>query len=367
MLVKLIATLGERECDFTVVSLLDAGTQGAALRAMGVPVHELRMKQSWRLLALLLRLRQIVRQVDPDVIQGWMYHGNVAATIARRLAGSTARLFWGVRQTYYGIKMERPLTRLVIRASAALSGTPEAVIYNSRLSLQQHQEAGFVAERGVVIPNGFDTVRFRPDAAARAATRDRLDLPQHAEVVGLVARDHPMKDHANFLRAAAAVARACPNVFFILAGTGIEPGNERIAALVADAGLGQRVRLLGEVSDVETLLPAFDVAVLSSAWGEAFPNVLGESLACGVPCVSTDTGDAAAIIGGAGRIVPRADSEQLAAAIVEVLRLGPEGRRTLGEEGRRRVEAKFSLKAVAERHLRLYAADRCEGATSCAE
>ncbi len=365
MLVKLVATLGAQGCEFSVVSLLDAGTQGAALRALGVPVHEARMKQASRLPSLPLRLRQVVRAVEPDVIQGWMYHGNLAASVARRLAGSTARLVWGVRQTFYGMAMERPLTRLVIRANAALSGSTDAVVYNSALSLRQHAEAGFAAARGLVIPNGFDTARFRPDAAVRAAARARLDLPRQAEVVGLVARDHPMKDHAGFFAAAAAVARSRPDAHFVLAGTGVEAGNARIASLLHEAGLGERVRLLGEVHEVEQLLPAFDVAVLSSAWGEAFPNVLGEAMACGVPCVSTDVGDAAAIVGDAGRIVPREDSGRLAAAIVDVLGLGAEGRRALGEAGRRRVEAKFSLAAVAAQYLALYRAGG-EGVVACA-
>jgi glycosyltransferase involved in cell wall biosynthesis len=365
MLVKLVATLRGEGCDYTVVSLLDGGTQGAALHEMDVPVREARMKQPWRLPLLPLRLRQVVRAVDPDVIQGWMYHGNLAATVARRLARSTARLFWGVRQTFYGMATERPLTRLVIRANAALSGATDAVVYNSALSMRQHVEAGFAAARGVVIPNGFDTEQFRPDVAVRAAARARLDLSLQAEVVGLVARDHPMKDHAGFFAAAAAVARSRPDAHFVLAGTGVEAGNARIASLVREAGLGERVRLLGEVREMEQLLPAFDVAVLSSAWGEAFPNVLGEAMACGVPCVSTDVGDAAAIVGEAGRIVPRADSGRLAAAIVEVLGLGAEGRRALGQAGRRRVEEKFSLAAVAARYAALYRAGR-EGAVACA-
>ncbi len=356
MLVKLIAAMSGTACDFAVVSLLDAGTQGAPLRELRVPVAELRLKQPWRLPALPLLLRQMVREFEPDVIQGWMYHGNLAATIARGLAGSTARLFWGVRQTLYGMKLERPLTRLVIRANAALSSSPEAVIFNSGLSLRQHCAAGFAEDRSIVIPNGFDTALFRADAAARSSTRGRLDIPERAEVVGLVARDHPMKDHATFFRAAEAVARLRRDAYFLLAGPGIETANERIAALVAAAGVGQRVRLLGEVGGVEQLLPAFDVAVLSSAWGEAFPNVLGEAMACGVPCVSTDVGDAREIIGDAGRIVPAANSERLAAAVVEVLSLGRDGRRALGEAGRRRVEAMFSLDAVAGQYLELYTA-----------
>jgi glycosyltransferase involved in cell wall biosynthesis len=365
MLVKLAAELHGRGCEFAVVSLLDSGTQGEPLRRLGAPVEEMHMRQPTALARLPLRLRQAARRFAPDVIQGWMYHGNLAATIARRLAGSQARLFWGVRQSFYGMTQERPLTRLVIRANAALCATADAVIYNSALSMKQHAEAGFAAARGVVVPNGFDTARFRPDVAAREATRALLDLPRRAEVVGLVARDHPMKDHAGFFAAAAVVAKSRPDAVFVLAGTGIEAANGRIASLIREAGLGERVRLLGEVREVEHLLPAFDVAVLSSAWGEAFPNVLGEAMACGVPCVSTDVGDAAAIVGEAGQIVPREDSGRLAAAIVDVLGLGAQGRSALGEAGRRRVEAKFSLAAVAAQYLALYRAGG-EGAIACA-
>jgi glycosyltransferase involved in cell wall biosynthesis len=354
MLVKLVAALRPHGCEFVVVSLLDSGTQAETLRALGATVHELRLKQLRGIAVLPCRLRRIVRQASPDVIQGWMYHGNLVACAARWMAGSGCRLFWGVRQTFYGMKLERPLTRLVIRANARLSGLPEAVIYNSALSLRQHQEAGFSPDRGIVIPNGFDMSRFRPSDDVRVATRTRLGLPQQAEIVGLVARDHPMKDHAGFLRAAARVAQSRPATLFVLAGTGVNESNTRIMSLVADVGLGQRVRLLGEVVDVERLMPAFDVAVLSSSWGEGFPNVLGEALACAVPCVSTDVGDAGAIIGDAGRLVPRSDSKRLAEAIIEILDLGATGRRALGEAGRRRMQSGFSLESVAGQYLRLY-------------
>ncbi len=366
MLVKLVAALSSHGCEFVVVSLLDSGTQADSLRALGAEVHELKLRQLREITALPFRLRRIVRQASPDVIQGWMYHGNLVACAARRMAGPRCRLYWGVRQTFYGMSMERPLTRLVIRANARLSGLPEAVIYNSALSRRQHEEAGFRSSRGIVIPNGFDTARFRPNEDVRAATRARLGLPQKAEVVGLVARDHPMKDHAGFLRAAAGVAQSRPAALFVLAGTGVNESNARIMSLVADVGLGQRVRLLGEVGDVESLMPAFDVAVLSSSWGEGFPNVLGEALACAVPCVSTDVGDAASIVGDAGRIVPKSDSKRLAAAIVEILELDENGRRALGEAGRRRMESDFSIESVAGKYLRLYRVGRGPEFASCA-
>ncbi len=354
MLVKLVAELHGRGCEFAVVSMLDAGTQGARLRELGVPVEELHVHRPAALFGSLPRLRRAVHRFSPDVIQGWMYHGNLAATIAQRLASSPIRLVWGVRQTFYGMSHERPLTRLVIRANAALSAVPERVVYNSSLSLRQHVDAGFRADRAVLIPNGFETALFRPDPAARLAKRRELRIDEGAEVVGLVARYHPMKDHAGFLHAAQMVARRRPGVVFVLAGAGVSCGNKELREQIAAAGLHQQVRLLGEVADTSRLFPALDITVLSSAWGEAFPNVLGESLACAVPCVSTDVGDAADIIGEAGRVVPRSSPDRLAAAILDLLDMGAEGRGVLGAAGRRRVEERFSMPAVARQYVALY-------------
>jgi glycosyltransferase involved in cell wall biosynthesis len=340
--------------DFRVVSLLDRGTQAEPLEALGAGVDALRIDGPSGLLALPLGLARIVRAWAPDVIQGWMYHGNLAATLACRLGAANARLYWGIRQTLYSMSNERPLTRLVIRANAALAHGPQAVIFNSRVSAEQHAAAGFRPKRTLVIPNGFDLAQLHLDEDARRAARERLGIDDATPVIGLVARHHPMKDHVTFLRAAARVVAQIPTASFVLAGRGIEAGNPVLARAIAELGIGARMHLLGELREPQRLYPAFDVAVLSSAWGEAFPNVLGEALACGVPCVATDVGDAAYIVGEAGRIVPPRNDEALAENLLELLGIGAQRRRDLGAVGRHRVERLFSLQAVAEQYRALY-------------
>jgi glycosyltransferase involved in cell wall biosynthesis len=173
-------------------------------------------------------------------------------------------------------------------------------------------------------------------------------------VVGLLGRFDPDKDHRNFLAAAARVARAAPAAWFVLAGDGVDGANPTLRGWIEAHGLAGRVRLLGLRSDVPRLLSALDVLALSSR-AEAFPNVLGEALACGVPCVATDCGDCREIVGPAGRIVPPRDPAALAAALLEVLALPAGARAALGAAGRERVAERYDLRGVARRYLALYA------------
>jgi glycosyltransferase involved in cell wall biosynthesis len=204
-----------------------------------------------------------------------------------------------------------------------------------------------------VIGNGFDLLQFAPNDVARHRVRAELGVAPETPLVGIVGRDHPVKDHAGFLRAAAVVLRSIPEATFVLAGRDVDGRNARLVSLVADLGIGDRVRLLGERRDVPALMTALDV-VVSSSWTEAFPNVVGEAMACGVSCVVTDVGDSAWIVGETGRVVRPRDPGALAAAVQGVLTLEPSARRMLGLAARRRVEREFSLGAVADRYEDLY-------------
>lgn len=354
MLVNLLESLGRRGVECRTISLLDAGSQGGTIRGLGVVVDELRIDRLAGLLAAPFRIARVMWSFRPDVVQGWMYHGNLGATIAW-LLGRRCRLFWGIRQTLYGLSLERWLTRQLIRLGAVLSRLPQRLIYNSRLSAEQHGAIGYAADRAMVIPNGFDLLRFHPDAVRRRRKRTELGLAPDGLVVGVVARNHPMKDHRSLVEAAVRVRQDLPGVLFLLAGSGIDRSNARLVRLIAGHELEGNFVLLGEVRDTENLYPAMDVCALSSSWGEAFPNVLGEAMASGVPCVATDVGEAPMILGDTGTTVPSRDSAALAEAISRMLGLDDAARRQLGERARERIARLFSLDAVCDAYLSQYA------------
>lgn len=341
-----------RRYESAVLSLGDEGSIGCWIRELGVPVHTLGMGGRLPTIGAIARLRRLVYACQPDLVQGWMYHGNLAASLAAGLAPGDPAVAWNIRQSLYSLKSEKRLTRQVVRANRVLSGGPKGVIYNSRLSRTQHEAFGFAAARGHVIPNGFDLEWLRPEQETRVAIRRELGLPQDALVVGHVARFHPMKDHASFLRAATQVARELPAARFLVVGREVSPHNPALAGIVPP-DLMRRFVFTGERGDVPRLMQAMDVFCLSS-WSEAFPNVLGEAMAGGVPCVATEVGDCADVVADTGIIVPPADTEALACGLREMAGKAADERRALGQAARRRVEACYGLGSVVNEYAALY-------------
>ena len=331
----------------------EVGTFGEKIQELDVPVYSLGMRRGIPGPLVLFRLRALVRDFQPDIIQGWMYHGNLAASAAAVLALGWPAVAWNVRHSLYGLEDEKRFTRWIIRAGRVLSSWTDAILYNSRVSREQHEVFGFCAERGHVIPNGFDLEWLRPDRSVVARIRREFVIPKSAVVVGHVARFHPMKDHLSFLRAAVRLAESFPNVRFLVVGRNVGLNNPALAGIVPEA-LVERFVFPGERSDVRELMRAMDVLCTSSAWGEAFPNVLGEAMACGVPCVATDVGDSAVIVAESGLVVPPRDSGSLTEALAAILQMSSEKRIAMGCAARERIEEHYGLGSIVEQYASLY-------------
>lgn len=336
----------------SVVSLQDEGAVGPRIRLLGVPVDCLGMRRGMPTATTIARLRRVVTATSPDLIQGWMYHGNLAASFAALLASRKPTVAWNVRHSLYELQAEKFLTRQVIRANRGWSSRVGAIVYNSSVSRLQHEAFGFNDAPGVVLPNGFDVEQLSPKAGVSRAVRSELGIPSDVLVVGHVARFHPMKDHASFLRAAIRVARINPTVRFLLVGREVSLENPTLAEIVPP-DITQRFLFTGERSDVHRLMQGIDVFCLSS-WSEAFPNVLGEAMACGIPCVATDVGDSRDIVGDTGIVVRSSDTEALAVGLEAMVRKGPRERRALGHLARERVETHYSLDVVVSQYADLY-------------
>ena len=322
------------------------------VRKAGVPIYTGGVRRSVSP-AWIPKLRGAIRELRPDVVMGWMYHGNVAASMAARFSPVRPVVVWNVRHSLYDLEKEKSLTRAVIRANRFLSHGVQGIIYNSRLSCGQHSRFGFDDRRARVIPNGFDLKRLRPAPETSQKVRAGLGLASDALVVGHVARFHPMKDQAGFLNAAVQVAREMPHVRFLVMGREVSPENPALTGIVPSELL-ERFVFTGERQDPERFMQAMDVLASSSSRGEAFPNVLGEAMACGVPCVATDVGDSGDIVGDTGIIVPPSDRSALAEGLLAMLEKDTAERDRLGREARERVAGHYSLPRIVERYAGLY-------------
>jgi len=353
MFLRLISSLSRDKFHPVVISLTDKNRIGEHLEERGISVYPLNMSPVWPSLRNQLYLHRLLSELQVDLIHGWMYHANVVASIQGYFYPSKTPIVWSVRHSLYDIKYEKPITRLVIRVSAPLSRHVSMVIYNSTVIARQHELFGYDSSKTRIIPNGFDTDKFCPNESARAVIRGELDLSKDAVLIGLVARYHPMKDHWNFLNAAVLLLKDFPKIYFVLVGSGIDQRNAELKTMAGNLGIDDHVILLDKQENMARLTAALDIAS-SSSYGEGFPNVIGEAMCCGVPCIATDVGDSAFIIGNTGRIVPPRNPQALAAAWKELVELGIEGRQELGMQARQRVVENFTLTSVVKQYENLY-------------
>ncbi len=351
-LFNLLTSRVDADWHHSVVSLSGLGHYGAILQREGIDVCALNMRNIFEVTQLPKRLTEAITRSKIDIVQGWMPHGNVMASIIASVIRCRVRLAWNIRQSLYDPGDEKFLTRGLIRGLKTISRQPDVIIYNSHQAREHHEALGFSQDRAVVIPNGFDVEHWRPDQMRRVNTRTTLGVGEDAIILGFVGRFDPLKNIPGFMLACAKAMEIEPALHVVLAGKGLTTSNPALAPLFAMLPSG-RVHALGRRADIEEVMPAFDFFCLSSV-SEAFPNVIGEAMASGLPCIATDVGDCARLVADTGRIVPRGDVEALALAIADMVRLGDAERTKLGMAARQRIAESFSLAATTEAYVELY-------------
>ncbi|MBI1752004.1 MAG: glycosyltransferase [Acidobacteria bacterium] len=289
-----------------------------------------------RLLALALRTK-------PHILHGYM-DGNLPVLLAGCLLRK--RVVWGIRRSSSDLtKLDRRALRLGA-LMARLSRHVDLILFNSEAGRANYGKAGMHGRRAHVIPNGFDIQRFAPDPEAGALQRQAWGVPPDVPLIGIVGRFAPVKDHPTFLRTAARLHREWPSAHFVCVGNGPEDYTGALKQQAQDLGIGGRVLWPGVCGRMPAAYNALSLLILSST-DEGFPNVVGEAMACGIPCVTTRVGDAALLVGDTGAVAGPSDDAALAAAASAFLRESPEARVERSRAARARICSTFSVEALA--------------------
>ena len=352
-MVQLAVGLQARGYQVTVGLFYCGGALDRELTGRDIPIIDLGKRSRWDVAGFLLRLVRALREVRPDVVYAFLGTANTVAAAVRPFV-PRSRLLWSIRASNMDLDHYDWASRLSYRIECALSGSPDLIVSNSRAGADHAVAHGFPRERIVVVPNGIDTSRFRPEEALRREARARWGLADDEIAVGVLARIDPMKDHPNFLAAAAAVAARRPEVRFLCIGEGPEDYRRKLEAQAAAAGIADRVIWPGPTADPVPALNGLDIVCSSSSEGEGFSNAVAEAMACGRPCVVTDVGDSAFVVGDTGHSVPPRDPEALAAALLRALdELGTDA----GARTRARVVEQFSADRMVERTIACFRPD----------
>ena len=336
-----------------VISLTTRGDFGVRINALGIPVEIFEIRWNLSSLCKLYHLTMRIRTLKPDIVHTWLYHADALGGLTARLAG-VKKIAWCLRNgkidknsSFFSRKIGLPLCSFFSRF------IPDKIVTCSQDAMRFHTKIGYPMRKMVLIPNGFDLSLYKPDSSAKVKLRTELGVDARTLLIGMIARFHPLKNYAGFLEAATLLSRNIPDANFVLVGAALDENNAVLVENTKRNGIREKVHFLGLRKDIPYIMSGLDI-VASSSFSEAFPNVLGEAMASGVPCVVTDVGDSAYIVGDTGEVVASGDMPELAAAIERLLRLSSTERIALGVRARERINHLFNIENIVAQYESFY-------------
>lgn len=351
MLYNLLLHMDKTQFTHHVISMTDEGVFGKKIKALGLPLDCLHMQAGRLSLSALQHYCHLIKSIRPHIVQAWMYHANFFSAITRPFLPSH-HLFFNIRTSLNGI-YEKKSTYLMAKLNAWLSRFVTGVVNNSKISQAQHNQIGFTKKNAIYIGNGFDVERLQPSLSIYTEFRKARQFSPDTKIVAMFARFHPIKNHVDFLKMAKCLKGTFSDkIIYLMAGKDVDEANIELMATIQWLGLSEHVLLLGNV-DVASYLPAIDVVVLPSL-GEGFPNIIGEAMACGVPCVATDVGDTRQILAEYGKAIPTHDVDALVKEVSKILSLSPTAYQTLSNGCSEHIRKKHNITSVTQQYEKLY-------------
>jgi len=332
----------------SVANFYSGGPLGRELPNSGILMYDLGKWGRWDIVGFLFRLALLLRREHPDVLHSYQVVPNLLTIILKPLFPGV-RMIWGVRTGDMDLSEYDWFVRLTFRLSCYLAHFADLIIVNSRSGMKYHRRRGYPEGKMAVVPNGIDTTLFYPDLSERQRVRAEWGVKGDEKLVGLVARLDPVKNHPTFLEAAAILSRETENIRFVCVGNGGEGYKRRLLGMARDLKIESRLIWCDSRDDVRAVYNALDLAC-SCSHGEGFSNVVAEAMACGVPCIVTDAGDSAWIVGDTGEVVNPRDPRDVSRGIRSIL-AGDNKRDPARIRGR--ISHVFSLDRMVEQTERL--------------
>lgn len=353
-LFRLIKHLPSEEFEHEVVNLKGVRLMEERIQSLGVKVHNFQLREkkiNW--LFVLPRLRSIVQRFQPDIIQGWLYHGNTAASLTKRLFYKRTDVYWNIRHSLHDLDNESFVTKSMMQMNKLLSKSADRIIFNSKVSLQQHKEYGLDTSKALFVPNAFDMSKFKSDKSICDGFRKQNGISDQSIILGMSCRYHPVKGHSLLFEALSRIQKDFAGFTLVLVGHDTDKNNAQLVEDLKRYQLLNRSCLLGFRKDPENIYPAFDLAVLPSL-GEGLPNFVGEAMSCETPCISTRVGEVEWLIGDTGFVAEPGNVDSLEKELRKAFKLSEIERKAMGQKARKRIESDMNIPTIVDRYADLY-------------
>jgi glycosyltransferase involved in cell wall biosynthesis len=342
-LTTLIPRMSKDRFEATVITFYPGGTFAAEMAANEVRILCLNKRGRWDIFGFLWRLVSELKKIRPDILHSFLTEPNLVAVFLKTLISS--KIVWGIRLEKVDFRQYDWFVRMNARLQILFSGFPDLIIFNSHQGRSDYLAQGFPAHLSLVIHPGVDVNKFHPDRPAGISIRKAWNIPEGTVLIGLVGRFDPQKDHETFVKAAAVLASEVIDCRFVFVGDGPDAYVNELMHLVAQNNLSDQIVWAGPRADMPGVYNALDIACSSSIF-EGLPNTIAEAMACGIPCVVTDVGDSALLVGDTGIVVPPRNPDALAAALKKCIERSRGGSLP---DPRRRILDEFNLQRLVER------------------
>jgi glycosyltransferase involved in cell wall biosynthesis len=326
------------------VTFYELGDLVETFKFAGIQVRSARKNGRWDIVPFILRLIKIIKEEKPDVTMSYLVAANLLAILLKPVL-QPSKIVISIRYSFIRDDDYDWLSKILYDLEKWIAGWSNLIIVNSSTGALLAQSRGINPEKMVVIPNGIDTQKFHPDSVMRNVQRKELGFTESYILIGIIGRLDPVKNHMGFLDAAAIVANEISEARFLVIGDGPEYYKNELLTKIKILGLTQKCSLLTTQLDPVPIYNALDICV-SSSIGEGFSNVVAEAMSCEVPCVVTDVGDSAAIVGETGFVVPSDNPQKLAEAILQMSMMKLPVRQELGRLARERIKNNFSVEKM---------------------
>ncbi len=353
MLCRLLEHSDQFRFRHRVISLSGKGQLADRIKATGSTLHYLNLNRPTCVLPDFVRLVRLLKEPDASIVQTWLTHANLFGAIAAKMAGVRS-LIWTIHTGNQAESALKWSLRLITRVLAILSHhSPTVIVSCSDTASKRHQEIGFAREKIVTIPNGTDTTSYQPFPDAAESFYQGLGIPKGTPVIGIAGRWTPEKDYDTFFQAALLLQERVPETHFIACGSGLDQENAKAGRYIQNSSLRDHFHLLGQRDDLPVVFSGMRIFALTSI-SEAFPLVLGEAMACGVPCVSTNVGDCEKILGETGKLTPTGEPEAIATVWEEMIRLPQQDYQRQSRLARERIVQNFSMESCVASYEQLF-------------
>lgn len=347
----------DKNNEHEVISLMAEGKYGSLLTDKGISVHYLNMSQGKPSVKSIVQLYKLIKTAKPDIVQTWMYHADLIGGIVAKTLG-IKKVFWNIRHSTFNPSFTKASTIKVAKLCAKLSGIiPSTIISCSQVAIQPHINLGYKANKFAVIGNGYDLDLFKIDNDAKLRIRKELNLADKP-ILGMVGRYDPQKNHKGLIQSLQRVVNQGYDFHLLLVGKRLDLENQELLDLIKNYNLQDKVHLLGQRKDIPSIMNALDIHILSSSYGEGFPNVIAEAMACGTPCIATDVGDADIIINNYGIVVNPSDNKELADSIIKLIELknsNPNEWEELCNNASQYIRNNFSINIMVDKYHKIWA------------